>query len=180
MAITCEWNCVLGSAKVDGETVMMYTGGNCTACICTKNKYLADFICDIDHLKRVLGKDGGHWKTGYSEIRLNGAWADAWKIAKELNKFGIEVVMYREEKKKMKDYKTTKIWVNVISEVSENIDSNIEYIKRELEQRKLDVANEEPDNTTDWKFEYIEDLQEKVKAHEWALNQINAPFKIKK
>ena len=100
MAITCEWKCVLGSAKVNGETVTMYTGGNCTACICTKNKCLADFICDIDHLKRILDKDGGHWKTNYSNIRLNGFYADAWKIAKELNKHGIEVKMYRKDIKK--------------------------------------------------------------------------------
>ena len=80
----------------------------------------------------------------------------------------------------MKDYKITKIWADAIANISENIDASLDYIKRELEQRKLDVANEEPDNTTDWKLEYIEELQEKVKTHEWALNQINAPFKIKK
>ena len=80
----------------------------------------------------------------------------------------------------MKDYKITKIWADAIANISENIDASLDYIKRELQERKLDVANEEPDNTTDWKLEYIEELQEKVKAHEWALNQINAPFKIKK
>lgn len=100
MAITCEWKCVLGNAKVDDQIVTMYTGGNCTACICTAEKCLVDFICDIDHLKRVLGNDGGHWKTNYTEIRLNTAYKESWQIAKALTKFGIEVTMYKEEKQK--------------------------------------------------------------------------------
>lgn len=80
----------------------------------------------------------------------------------------------------MKDYKITKIWVDAISNISENIDMSLDFIKREIQQRKLDIANEEPDNTTDWKLECIEELEEKIKAHEWALNQLNAPFKFKK
>ena len=80
----------------------------------------------------------------------------------------------------MKDYKITKVWATAIANISENIDASLDYIKRELQERKLDVANEEPDNMTDYKLERIEELQEQVKAHEWALNQINAPFKIKK
>lgn len=100
MAITCEWKCVLGNAKLDGKNVKMYTGGNSTACICTKNKCLVDFICDIKHLKNVLGDDGGHWKTNYEKIRLNGYYPEAWKVAKELVKHGIEVKMYWEVCKK--------------------------------------------------------------------------------
>ena len=99
MAITCEWKCVLGSAKINNVPVTFYTGGNCTACICAgdeNGKTLADFICDIDHLKRVLGNDGGHWKRDYTEIRLNGFYKEAWKIAKELNKHGIEIIIYKE------------------------------------------------------------------------------------
>ncbi len=80
----------------------------------------------------------------------------------------------------MKDYKITKIWANAIAIISENIDTSLEYIEHELHEKQTDVANEEPSNTTDWKLERIEELQEQVKAHEWALNQINAPFKIKK
>lgn len=101
MAITCEWKHELGKAKVNGIKVVMYTGGNCTACICTpKNHCLQDFICDIDHLKRILGDDGGHWKTDYTNIQLNGFYNEAWKVAKELNKHGIKITMYRKEVKK--------------------------------------------------------------------------------
>jgi gas vesicle protein len=80
---------------------------------------------------------------------------------------------------KMKNYKSTKFWAIAVSDISENIDSNIKYLEDEIQKRKLDVANEEPDRDTDWKLEVIEELEEKVKAYKWALNVINAPFKIK-
>ncbi len=80
----------------------------------------------------------------------------------------------------MKDYKVTKIWATAISDISEDIDSQIHYLKDKINQRKLDVANQEPDKTTDWMLEAIEEEQEKIKAYEWVLTIINAPFKIKK
>ena len=80
----------------------------------------------------------------------------------------------------MKDYKITKIWANTISDISEDIDSRITYLKDKIQSEKLDIANKEPDHTTDWMFENIEESEEKLKAYEWALNLINAPFKIKK
>ena len=79
----------------------------------------------------------------------------------------------------MKNYKSTKIWAITVSDISENIDTSIKYYEDEIKQRKLDLDNEEPDSTTDWKLEMIEELEEKVKAYKWALNLINAPFKIK-
>ena len=79
----------------------------------------------------------------------------------------------------MKNYKSTKIWAIAVSDISENIDTNIKYYEDEIKQRKSVLDNEEPDHTTDWKLEAIEELEEKVKAYKWALNLINAPFKIK-
>ena len=80
----------------------------------------------------------------------------------------------------MKDYKITKIWATEICETSENIEASISAKKHWLQERKKDIANEEPDSTTDWKLEQIEELQEQIKALEWILNTINAPFKISK
>ena len=95
MAITCEWKDEFGKAKINGIEVTLYSGGNCTFVVCDEHKNLVDFACDINHLKRILGKDGGHWKTDYTEIHLNGWYSEAWKVAKELNKFDIETLMYR-------------------------------------------------------------------------------------
>ena len=82
----------------------------------------------------------------------------------------------------MKDYKCTKIWINEISEISETIDSMIESRKHWLQSSKEEIANIEADKEQipTWRFEQVEEWQEKIKALEWALNQINAPFKITK
>ena len=80
----------------------------------------------------------------------------------------------------MKDYKCTKLWVGVIADISEDIDCRIDYFKRDIQAKKEIIANEDSDNIEEWQFEAIEELQEKVKALEWTLTQINAPFKFKK
>lgn len=80
----------------------------------------------------------------------------------------------------MKDYTITKIWAVEISNISEIIDIDIEYKKEAVQQRKLDVANEEPNANTNWLLEQIEENEEKIKALQWILNTINAPFKISK
>ena len=80
----------------------------------------------------------------------------------------------------MKDYQTTKIWACQIADASETIDSTIEYIKRELKD-EIDVdTSEMNDHQKRWRAERIEELQEKIKALEWCLTQINAPFKTKR
>ena len=80
----------------------------------------------------------------------------------------------------MKDYTITKIWANEISNISEIVDRDIEYKKNAIQQRKLDFANKEPDSNSDWELEQIEEYEEEIKALEWILNTINAPFKITK
>lgn len=80
----------------------------------------------------------------------------------------------------MKDYKITRVWVNVISDISEIIDRDISDKKETVQQEKLDFANKEPDSNSDWELEQIEEYEEKIKALEWILNTINAPFKITK
>ena len=80
----------------------------------------------------------------------------------------------------MKDYTITKIWAVEISNISEIIDRDIEYKKEAVQQRKIDVANEEPNANTNWLLEQIEEDEEKIKALQWILNTINAPFKISK
>lgn len=80
----------------------------------------------------------------------------------------------------MKDYKITKIWATEICNTSKLIETDITSKKNWLQERKTDIANEEPNSTTDWKLEQIEELQEQIKALEWILNTINAPFKISK
>ena len=80
----------------------------------------------------------------------------------------------------MKDYQLTKIWAVEISNISEIIDRDIERQKEAVRNRKLDVANEEPNANTDWVLQEIEEKEERIKALQWILNTINAPFKIKK
>ena len=80
----------------------------------------------------------------------------------------------------MKDYKCTKLWVGVITDISEDIDCRIDYFKRDIQAKKEIIANEDSDNIEEWQFEAIEELQEKIKALEWTLTQINAPLKFKK
>ena len=80
----------------------------------------------------------------------------------------------------MKDYMIIKTWANVIADISESIDNTAEYLKRELKD-EIDVdTSEMNDSEKRWRAERIEELQEKIKAHEWALNMINSPFKISK
>ena len=80
----------------------------------------------------------------------------------------------------MKDFQINKIWANTIADISESIDSTIEYLKRELKS-EIDVdTSEMTDVEKHWRTERIEEVQEKIKADEWALNLINAPFKISK
>lgn len=96
MAITCEWYAKLGTMYHDETGITGYTRGNCTAVFTYgPDRNLADFICNIEHFRRVLGDNGGHWKE-YKDIRLNGFFKEAWQIAKELNKQGIEFSMYYE------------------------------------------------------------------------------------
>ena len=80
----------------------------------------------------------------------------------------------------MKDYKVTKIWAIEICNTSEIIEADISAKKHWLQERKQDLANKEHDNIADWEFEQIEEFQEQIKALEWILNTINAPFKISK
>lgn len=78
----------------------------------------------------------------------------------------------------MKSYNSTKIWAYEIASISENIDNLIEYYKSQLQSKKVDFANSEGND--DYLLSIIEEYEEKIKANDWALQQINAPFKIKK
>ena len=81
----------------------------------------------------------------------------------------------------MKDYQITKIWVNAISDISQDIDSRCDWLKTQLEEQEA-IYKEAEENSREknWAKESIEDIQEKIKAFEWILNTINAPFKISK
>lgn len=79
----------------------------------------------------------------------------------------------------MKDYNATKYWVNEIARLSEIADQQIEFKKGRISDYKEQIK-ELPEEETDFEKEQIEELQEEIKALEWCINQINAPFKIKK
>lgn len=81
----------------------------------------------------------------------------------------------------MKEYQITKIWANAIADISQDIDSRCDWLKTQLEEQNKAYKEAEKDSREkEWAKESIEDLQEKIKAYEWALNILNAPFKIKK
>lgn len=103
MAITCKWEVVKGYiVQKESNLLVMYGGGNCTACIChdikDKDGYtihnLADFICDKEHLKRILSDESNHWRTYYQEVYLNGKYPDNWQIGKLISKQDIRVIYY--------------------------------------------------------------------------------------
>lgn len=101
MAITCEWNVVVGTLKYKETPLTLYGGGNVWACFCYEevekdgsiSRTLADFIMDKEHLKRVLA-DPCNGYGDYTDIRLNGDLTEAWHIAKLLVKHGHTVTMY--------------------------------------------------------------------------------------
>lgn len=75
----------------------------------------------------------------------------------------------------MKDYEVTRIWATEIANLSQRIDDNIEY-KRE----RVEALESEEHKDDSWYSQQIEEQKEAIKALEWALVQINFPFKIKK
>ena len=75
----------------------------------------------------------------------------------------------------MKDYEVTKIWATEIASLSQSIDDNIEYKRNRIK----DMESEEHEKDS-WYSQQIEELKEAIKTLEWALVQINSPFKIKK
>lgn len=105
MAITCQWNCKIGSVQYHGYRgdyeLTLYGGGNVYAVFCydyvdengETNHVLNDFICDKDHLKRILADPENHYND-YTEFKLNGAIAETWQIAKLLVKAGYNVTLF--------------------------------------------------------------------------------------
>ena len=79
----------------------------------------------------------------------------------------------------MKDYRITKIRACEISALCEIIESRIESKQNRIETYKNQLKEIE-DKKGDWRCESIEEAKEEIKALEWALNLLNAPFKIKK
>lgn len=79
----------------------------------------------------------------------------------------------------MKDYKITKIWASTISDISWMVDQEIEN-QKEIIQRLQHELDEDANLNQKWELEQIEEYEEKIKALEWILNTINAPFKITK
>lgn len=101
MAITCEWKVIVGTVTHSpSETKLtMYGGGNVFACICQDSidengqgfHQLFDFICDKDHLERILSNNNHYHE--YTDICLNSKYKEIWQIAKVLSKHGITVTI---------------------------------------------------------------------------------------
>lgn len=110
MAITCEWNYIIGSIDClgyDGDQykLTIYGGGNCFGCICyvaeeehedgtiEKYRHLHDFIVDKEHLKRILASDNCHYHDCYKHIWLNSQYKEVYPIAKMLAQAGLTVTL---------------------------------------------------------------------------------------
>lgn len=75
----------------------------------------------------------------------------------------------------MKEYQKTKIWATEIACLSELIDEQIDYKKSRIQTMESEDRCEDS-----WYQQQIDELKEQIETLIWALNQINAPFKIKR